>query len=1058
MRRALPWLLVGAVALAWGCDDDDPTPTQTPTNNGQDDQDVSADTTPEDTGDDAPDTSPDVPPDVPRPDPGTPVEIDYADHLARSPNPAGGVRVFVAEREDQLIGGPAAQGRVGDIVMENDKVRFVIEKDDRVIGPCPFGGNIIDADIVRPAGEPGQDVIGEVCQMINAGRTLDPDSIEIVNDGSDGKPGVVAITGHLEILDFINLLGLAATFIPIEGVDFSINPDDELPLTVTLIYILRGGDQGVRVLTGLRNDGDETLHFPIAHLMDSGGEVEFFNPTSSLKGFGYSGSLDNIASVSGERTAFLGFRGERSSHMVMQDPADLPGILPASGVYLAIAGVAVHVRGVTNIASVLLTPQADVPNLPGIAHMTPGAVETFGTWHYVGDGGLSTMLDVAYGELGVETGTVSGTVAEAGGNGVEGVRVSAVNTDGRTMSQALTDATGHYTMRVPTGAYALQLHGHGHVATPVEATIAAGAPATVDLTVSTRSAVHVTITTPDGGTTPGKIVVFCDGTCPQTLTSQDRDVTFDRQLDGTWQTVFVGMSGETTIEVPPGDYRIAVSRGPEWSLWPPDARASHGSPVTVAEGETVEVTAEIARVVNSPGVVSADLHVHAINSPDSPVPKDSRVRTFLAEGVDVLVSTDHDYITDFTHTIENLGAQAELATVIGEEITTFDYGHTNAFPMELDPAARNGGAVDWAGGTGPGLTPAELFAAVHAQGGERVVQVNHPASGYFKAFGVDTLRGTTTADPTRFRLLPVEADPLTGDTGMWDEGFTAFEIYNGYSESSFWRIARWWLGMVSRGFSPTATAVSDTHKSIHDQAGGPRSLVQIGADHDAVGTFTPQAFATAVNEGRLIGTNGPGFTVVARNAGGAEATLGDTVDASDGQAVTFEVTVDVPEWLSVDTIDVFSNLPLEAIDSGNRDPDTTALAPTLSVPIVTTDADLAVVAEGTVQHRHRVVTTTFEMTFAADAYVIIIVRNKDGQDASMFPVVHSGVRPFAFANPIFVDADGGGYDHPPLADVAQQKKAVDAPDKPAPTGKRSLGREEFEGMLQGIERLHGHSK
>jgi hypothetical protein len=771
----------------------------------------------------------------------------------------------------------------------------------------------------------------------------------VLSDGSDGGAAVLAVTGRLVLLDFINILGLASTFIDIENLNIALNPDQELPITATVYYILRGGDQGVRVVTALRNDGDAALHFPVAHLMDSGGVVEFFNPTSSLKGFGYEGGLGGIAQIAGEKTIFLGFRGEAGSHLVAFDPDPmLSQALPQSGVYLAVAGVAVHVRGISNIANTLLANAAQLERTPGLAHMPPGAVETFGYWHMVGDGSLASMLDATYRELGVSTGRVEGRVLE-GGTGAAGLRVSAIDAEGRTLSQAVTDATGAYGMDVPLGTYQLRAHGRGRLGAPGSAQVTAGATATAELSVAPAGVIQVKARDPEGSAVPAKIVLFCEGTCPQELTSQDRDVTFDPQVEGATVTIFTGVDGEATLEVPAGSYKVAVSRGPEWSLWPADAQTSGGAPVTVASGESQEVVAEIAHVVQTPGWVSADLHVHGINSPDSPVALADRVRTFLAEGVDVLVATDHDYITDYGPTIAALGANDWLSTVVGEEITTFDYGHYNAFPMEQDATQRNNGAVDWAGGDGDGLTPAQIFAAVRAQGGDRVVQINHPNSGYFGAVEADTLRGTSKANPRKFRLPATTPDPVTGDTGLWDEGFTALEIYNGYSESSFWRIARWWLAAVSRGFTPTATAVSDTHKRIKDQAGGPRSYVYLGEGADTPATFSPQQLARAINEGRLIGTNGPTFTVKA-SFGEQAASVGDTLAATAGQAVTLEVTLELPSWMSVNAIDVFSNLPQEALDSGNAAPSTEPLTPTLSMPVSLTEADQVVVAEGTTTH------------------------------------------------------------------------------------------------------------
>ncbi len=1060
MRRPilllLPLLLASLLLAA--CGDDDKPKATPPANNSAAEDAGAEDASPDDTSveDAAPeDAGADVPEDTgPRPEPGAPVGIDLRPWLGPGPNPAATARVFESASPDDLVPGEALLGRVGDWVMENDRVRVVIERDERVIGPCPYGGNIIDGATKRDGAVTGQDVIGEICMLINAGRTLKPERFEVIADGSDGGAAVLAVTGRLVLLDFINVLGLASTFIDIENLNIGLNPDAELPITATVYYILRGGDQGVKVVTALRNDGDATLHFPVAHLMDSGGVVEFYNPTSSLKGFGYEGGVGGITQIAGEKTIFLGFQGQEGGHLVAFDPDPaLSSALPQSGVYLAVAGVAVHVKGISNLANTLLANEAQLERTPGLAHMQPGHVEVFGYWHMIGDGSLATMVDPAYRELGVETGTVEGVVRQ-GGAPVAGLRVSAISADERAMNQARTDAEGRFVMQVPPGTYTVRAHGDGHSGAPAQVTVSAGATANAALDVAAPATLRVRVQDPAGQATPAKVVLFCEGTCPQVLTPQDRDVTFDPQVDGSWVTIFTGVDGVATFRAPAGSYRIAVSRGPEWSLWPADAKDSGGAPVTLTAGGEEEVTAEIAHVVATPGWVSADLHVHGINSPDSPVALADRVRTFLAEGVDVLVATDHDYITDYTPTIEALGADTWLSSVIGEEITTFDYGHYNAFPMDIDPAQRNAGAVDWAGGDGDGLTPAQIFAAVRAQGGDRVMQVNHPSSGYFGALEIDTLRGTSTANPRKFRLPATTPDPVTGDTGLWDEGFTALEIYNGYSLTSFWRIAKWWMAAISRGFTPTATAVSDTHKRIKDQAGGPRSYVYLGEGADTPDTFAQAPFAQAINAGRLFGTNGPLFTVQARVAGQEVAsTLGDTLSATPGQEVTLEVTVEVPTWMSVTAVDVFSNLPQEALDFGNNEPTTAPLTPTRSVPVTFTEADRVVVATGAQEHAIYRKTVSWTMTFDADAWVILVVRGS----GDMFPVVHSDVAPFAYANPIYVDVDGGGYNNPPLAAAAQQKRARPPVAPAAPQAPRDLDASTLDRLLHAIEEAHGHN-
>src|SRR5690242_15567219 len=61
----------------------------------------------------------------------------------------------------ELIGGEAATGAPGDVLLQNDQLRVVIQKPGRNVGPLPFGGALIDADRQRTAGQPGHDQLGK---------------------------------------------------------------------------------------------------------------------------------------------------------------------------------------------------------------------------------------------------------------------------------------------------------------------------------------------------------------------------------------------------------------------------------------------------------------------------------------------------------------------------------------------------------------------------------------------------------------------------------------------------------------------------------------------------------------------------------------------------------------------------------------------------------------------------------------------------------------------------------------------------------------------------------
>jgi len=76
------------------------------------------------------------------------------------------------------------------------------------------------------------------------------------------------------------------------------------------------------------------------------------------------------------------------------------------------------------------------------------------------------------------------------------------------------------------------------------------------------------------------------------------------------------------------------------------------------------------------------------------VPLADRVRSFLAAGVDVLVSSDHGDITDYRPIIARLpGASGRIASIPGVETGSLvlrgrqTSGHWNVWPLEPDPSA-----------------------------------------------------------------------------------------------------------------------------------------------------------------------------------------------------------------------------------------------------------------------------------------------------------------------------------------------------------------------------------
>lgn len=158
--------------------------------------------------------------------------------------------------------------------------------------------------------------------------------------------------------------------------------------------------------------------------------------------------------------------------------------------------------------------------------------------------------------------------------------------------------------------------------------------------------------------------------------------------------------GKINQKVRPGTYEITVSRGIEYSI------QQLGS-VTVNAGGTVQLNGgapiTLNKVVDTTGWVSADFHIHSGRSLDSSAPLEARVRSFAAEGVDVMVSTDHDIVTDYNPAIAKLKLGSQIGSIVGTEVTTSvgtppyfsnAWGHINGWPQLFDPNQRRSNSVE----------------------------------------------------------------------------------------------------------------------------------------------------------------------------------------------------------------------------------------------------------------------------------------------------------------------------------------------------------------------------
>jgi hypothetical protein len=540
---------------------------------------------------------------------------------------------------------------------------------------------------------------------------------------------------------------------------------------------------------------------------------------------------------------------------------------------------------------------------------------------------------------------------------------------------------------------------------------------------------------------PGKVTVLCPGgRCPTPTASYGELFALETLPSNVAAVGFVPPQGTLAMKLPPGNYEIVVTRGPEFSAFP-DTWPTSGKPVDLTSLDQT-VVATLAHVVNTDGWIGADLHVHAANSVDSSVANEVRVMSFLAEGVDLLVSTDHDVLTDYAPVIASLGAQGFITSMVGSEVSTFDYGHFNAYPMLLRNEVH-GGPFDWAGGAeGATLRPTQLFAGIREAHPGAIVQLNHgrdPQTGALTRLRVDTDTFATHADPRAMRMSPAP-DATPSDTRLFDANFDAFEVANGLTAST--ALLNDWMTMLSTGRRRVATAVSDTHAAFSWVGGYSRTYVEVGAA-DRPGEFDPREFAASLRAMHAVGTNGPFMRLTARRSDGVTAGIGETISVAPGDALKLIVDVQAPEWMQFDTLELYTHADgREALD-GQSNTDWPESRVNQRISLGPADLQPEPLPDINGQPFRRVhVVQTFTVQPTEDTWYVVILRSV-GAGATLYPLAYNRVtcvadlctanaaRPYAFTNPIFVDADGSGtYDRFPQ----KPRSSIRAPVQSSPPG------------------------
>ena len=519
---------------------------------------------------------------------------------------------------------------------------------------------------------------------------------------------------------------------------------------------------------------------------------------------------------------------------------------------------------------------------------------------------------------------------------------------------AYADDNGFVKIPFPPGKYRLVAEDTGREAVHKDIEITAGETSNIEIELSARPTVAFTITDAEGRDIPCKVqFVGIDGTPSPNLGPPNRAHGCRDQ--------YHSETGKFSTPLPPGKYRLIVTRGIEFS--------HIAREIEVAPGENLNFTGKLERLLDTTGWVSADYHNHSTPSGDNTTGTDDRIINLAAEHIEFAPTTEHNRLYDWRPHIEKLGLSRHMQTVPGMELTGSG-PHLNSFPFHPHPHTQDGGAPVW--NRDPRIS-AILLRNHQDPNPDRWIQINHPdlvenfidsnkdglADGGYIGLGqlIDAVEVQNFSPSQILNSAPVQ---IRGQ--------------NVYPNREFL-----WLQLLNRGHRLVGMAVSDAHSVHGNGVGGWRMYMPGKSDEPAEIDWRENS--RHAKAGRSILTTGPFLQVETSEGAGP----GEDLRASGG--VDLNVRIQCTDWIDVNRVQVLVN--------GRARGDLN----------FTRESHPSMFKDGVVKFEERI-----RVPLSEDSHLIVVaIHDAMNLSRGYGTSDQARLQPCAFNNPIFVDVDGGGF-------------------------------------------------
>jgi hypothetical protein len=532
---------------------------------------------------------------------------------------------------------------------------------------------------------------------------------------------------------------------------------------------------------------------------------------------------------------------------------------------------------------------------------------------------------------------------------------------GKNTLVAYPDEQGHFRAWLPEGKYKFIASDLGRVPVPANVTVKADKVVKPAFGLPAAARIRFDITDESGKPIP----------CKAHFAPLDQGAP-KLNLGPKWRAhgcvdQYMSENGQFTQQLTPGKYRVIVVRGPEYSHLEQE--------VNVEEAKEFVFEGTLKRLVDTKGWISADFHNHSTPSGDNVCDTDGRLIDIAAEHLEFTPTTEHNRFYDWEPTIKALGLESFIKTVKGIELTG-SRQHVNAFPFEPEPFKQNSGAPDW--NDDPRITVLTLR-RWQGERTDRWIQFNHPdlsnmfidrnsdgiADGGFVGVG-SMIDGAESQNGASTDILAESPFRLSRPAGALAMKVTAIREFV-------------WRQMLNQGLRVTAVSAADAHSVYGNGVGCWRCYLPSSTDEPAKidwAELSPHAKA-----GHVVLSTGPFLEVTTQNG----RIAGDDDRANGG--IDLKVRVQCTDWMDIDRVQVLVN----------SRPD-----PTLNF---TRQSHPQMFKDGVVKFDQKL-----HVPLQHDAHLIVVAIDEDGDEKTCYGTSdYAKIRPCAYNNPIYVDADGRGF-------------------------------------------------